>query len=362
MTDNFDEIFPGKKNCIYLNTPAIGLLSKDVYRFRQSQIESLLNEGSRYFEQNGNLLAEVREKIAEIYHGDPSRIALNPAFTFGHNAIIESLKPKSKILLLESDYPSVNKAVEVRDFETSYAKIDAHLEENIHSAFIKHNPEVFVFSIVQYLNGIRIDLDFVKQLKEEFPDTLMIADGTQFMGMEQFDFKNSGIDILGASAYKWINAGFGNAFFMFKPGVEKKINPKFRGFGSTMGKYKEAGGTLIGKFEGSHLDNSNIGSIKVALELQQKIGFSKIERRVRGIAKAAKSAFEDLGILENAVAQRKRHSPIFNIRGGDSLFQKLEKNNILTSQRGSGIRVGFHYYNSLEDLDKLIEVLKSTKL
>src|SRR5699024_10061116 len=247
----------------YLNTPGIGLLSEKVKSYRNQYTTDLWEGASQFHEESMVVLPKTREKIADFYKGEPERVALLPAFSFGLNAILEGLKSGAKVLLLRDDYPSINRAVEARDFQLSHAAIDAHIEKNVYDAFKREQPDVFVFSIVQYLNGIKMDLQFIDTLKTEFPETIFIADGTQYLGTEAFDFSASGIDILGASAYKWLNAGFGNGFFMFKPEMESGLNPKYLGFGSDLGKYKERGGSLIGKFEGNHLDFSNIGSIKV---------------------------------------------------------------------------------------------------
>lgn len=317
-----------------------------------------MEKGSRFMKENGSIPDDTREAIASYFNGYPQLTALTPNFTVGLNAIMEGFSAKTKVLLLQNDYPSVNFAVESRDFSIAYARLDDQLEDNIAKVFRENQPDVFVFSLVQYINGIKIHLDFLKDLKEEFPETLIIADGTQYLGTEKFDFKASGIDILGSSGYKWMTAGFGNGFFMFKPRIADKIHPNLHGFGSNIGRYKEEGGTLIGKLEGGHMDNVNVGSVKVALDLHKQIGADTIEKQVTTLSKAAKSAFEDLNLLDGSVTKRKTHSSLFNLKGGDKRFQKLEKNDVLTSQRGPGIRVGFHFYNTMDDLDKLIEVLK----
>src|SRR5699024_2399168 len=120
-------------------------------------------------------------------------------------------------------------SAEARDFSISYVKIDENLEERIESAFQSRPPDVLVCSMVQYINGIKIDFSFLKELKTRFPETLFLGDGTQYLGTERFDFTDSAFDAVGASAYKWIGAGFGNGFFMFKPGVEHRILPKCLG-------------------------------------------------------------------------------------------------------------------------------------
>ncbi len=351
--------FPAIAHYTYVNTPATGLIPKAVNDYRANQYTAQLNQGSLFFDENVQTLAEVREEIASFFKGRPENVALMPAFSYGFNALLEGLKPQTRILLLTDDYPSINWAVEARDFQLSYATIDAHTEEHIRDAFKRQPPEVFIFSMVQYLNGIKIDLSFLKALKKEFPETLFIGDGTQYLGTERFDFAASRIDVLGASTYKWVGAGFGNGFFMFKPGLEEYIHPKHLGFGSIMGKYKEKGDTLIGKFEGNHLDIAALGSIKVALEFQEKVGVKIIEKQVHELGAAAKEAFTALNLLETAVVDRKQHSSIFNIKGDEQLFKKLNAMNIMCSQRGSGIRVGFHYYNTLEDLYRLVNALQS---
>lgn len=354
---NLKEFFPALSDRTYLDTPAVGLISKAVWEFKNRQNRLLWEKGSSYFNEVGDMDAAVREKIAEVYRAQPGRVALFPAFSYGLNAILEGLAPSSKVLLLEGDYPSINWSAEARDFTIAYAPIDQDLEARVRDAFKKQQPDVFLFSIVQYLNGIKMDPTFLREMKKEFPATLFIGDGTQYLGTEPFDFQNSGMDIVGASAYKWIGAGFGNGFFMFNPGVEERVVPKHMGYGSIMGKYKEEGDSFIGKFEGNHLNMANIGAIKVGLEFQEKIGREKVHHQIQNISQKAKLALQDLRLLEPSVAQRKAHSNIFNITGDDRLFHNLQAQGVACSQRGEGIRVGFHYYNTDADLQKLLSLI-----
>lgn len=355
---NIKKSFPATQQNTYLNTPGIGLISSSVYQFRQNILKELFDTGSLMMEKNAVIFPEIREKIAEVFNADPGYITLLPAFSFGFNAILEGLETGTKILLLQEDYPSINLAVEARDFQVSYVNVSADLEGDIYEAFEKQHPEVFIFSQVQWINGVKIDKEFIKKLKNDFPETLLIADGTQYLGTEKFDFKSSGLDVLGASGYKWIGAGLGNGFFMFKPGVERYIKPKNLGYASNLGKYKEQGNTLIGKFEGNHLSIDNIGSLMIALNLLDEIGFDEIESRIKNLVKKAKIAFTELDLLEEAVVKRDNHSSIFNLKGDEQLLERLRANNIICVQRGKGIRVGFHYYNEMEDLEKLLTVLK----
>ncbi len=356
--ENLRKGFPVLEQYTYLNTAASGLLPESVWEFRQNHDLDFLLGGSVFKEKQADILTETRELVGEFFKCVPSQVALVPNFSYGFNTLLEGLDKPQKALLLKNDYPSLNWAMESRNFEISYAEIDQNLEKNIAEAFENQQPDFFAFSIVQYINGIKIDLDFIKKLKQKYPETLFFADGTQFCGTEEFNFEESGLDVLICSTYKWLNAGYGNAFMLFKKEVEGKIAPKALGFGSLQGKYKAHQGNFIGKFEPGHQDTLNYGSLAEALKLMKKIGIGEISSTIESLSVTAKSEFKKMNLLEESVIKRKTHSSIFNIKGGEKLFQYLKSKNIIISQRGEGVRVSFHYFNTEKELDFLIKELK----
>jgi len=66
-------------------------------------------------------------------------------------------------------------------------------------------------------------------------------------------------------------------------------------------------------------------------------------------------------LLENKVLKRKEHSTIFNIKGNDQMFHHLSNNNVVCSQRGDGIRVSYHFYNTENEIDQIEGILKTSK-
>ncbi len=280
-----------------------------------------------------------------------------PNFSYGFNTILESIDKPAKILLLENDYPSINWAVESRDFHVIFAAIDENLEANIISRIEVEKPEFFAFSLVQWINGVKINVEFLKKLKAKFPELIIIADGTQYFGTEAFDFDASGIDIAVSSCYKWMNAGYGNGFILFNESVQGKISPKNLGFGSLQGKYKAHEGNFIGKFEPGHYDTLNFGSLKVAIDLIQQTGMNVISEKIGELKHLARERFARAGLLEEWTLQREDYSSLFNIKGDEQLFNKLKGEGIITSLRGEGIRVSMHYFNSDKDLNRLFKAL-----
>ena len=113
------------------------------------------------------------------------------------------------------------------------------------------------------------------------------------------------------------------------------------------------------RFEPGHLSCLNFGSLRFSLNFLEKIGANKIEAHNQRISQLAKQKFTQLGLLEDRVTLRKDHSTIFNIKGDADTFKKFLDNDIICAQRGDDIRVGFHFYNTENDLDVIVGILKS---
>ena len=87
--------------------------------------------------------------------------------------------------------------------------------------------------------------------------------------------------------------------------------------------------------------------------MQEKIGRQAIKQQLQSLSAEAKKQFTQLGLLEDFVIKREKNATIFNLNGDEKLFHQLTQNGIICSQRGNGIRVSFHYYNTLENFKKV---------
>ncbi|SNZ00935.1 aminotransferase class V-fold PLP-dependent enzyme [Flagellimonas pacifica] len=357
---NLRKKFPVLNQCIYANTAATGLLSEDLMEWRQEHDLDYLIGGSAMKQKSFERMGDVRSSVANFFSCNPQNIALVPNFTLGLNMLLEGLSKKMNVLLLENDYPSLNWPFETRDFQREYIGIDECLEETIHAKVKTGKIDVLALSLVQWVNGIKIDLDFIKKLKNEFPNLLIIADGTQFCGTQKFNFQDSGIDVLGASAYKWLLAGYGNGFLLVKDEVMERFDLKFIGNGSVDRDISKKEDIPFCKYlEPGHLDSLNFGSLQFSLNFLDTIGLNHITAQLEKLSIKAKEEFGSLGLLEEKIMRRPDHSTIFNIKGDEQLFNKLAQENVVGVLRGNGIRLSFHFYNTENEIDIITDILKS---
>lgn len=338
--------FPALENKIYLDTARSGLMYDDLLKWRKEHENDFLINGSQFRANHESFLDNVRLQINNFINSPDSKTCLVNNFSTGLALLLYHIKSSSKILIVNEDYPSITNKIIYSGFEFCSIENTWDLENQILKGIKKFTPDVFIFSIVQYIDGLLIDLDFIKKIKTKYPDILIVADGTQFFGTKSFDFKSSGIDIVISSGYKWMLGGYGNGFISFN-----KIIPlhHFK---------KDLNSTnLLEIFEQGHLDTLSFGSLGFSLNQISSYGMKKIENQINLLSSYAKEILTKKNLLSDKIVRRKHHSSIFNIKGDHNLFVKLKKNKIICSKRGDGLRISFNFYNKKTEIDLLNKIL-----
>jgi selenocysteine lyase/cysteine desulfurase len=354
---NFSVQYPILDSYTYLNTANSGLLSRNLLAWRNAHDQEFLLKGSLFRLKRDEFLRSGRRTIAGFFNADVDHTYLVPNFSFGFNVFLEGFNRQQRFLLLNEDYPSVNYPVESRGHNCAYVQIDEQLEQNILENIERFNPDVLALSIVQYTNGIKIDLDFLKQLKITYPDLMIVADGTQFCGTAPFDFALSGIDVMITSGYKWMLGGYGNGFVLLTEKAAEKLYTNEKRYALPGEGFLKGRNTLSLYFEPGHLDTLNLGTLFNAVTYLQELGIEEIETKIGVLTRKAAKAFTDRNLLSNAVINRKGHSTIYNLNLPSEMIGKLLESGIIATSRGQGVRVSFHFYNSESDLEKLLEVI-----
>ena len=364
---NFDSLemqkirkqFPVLSQYIYADTATSGLLYDGLLDWRQEHDLDLLIGGSKTSKKFNAILSATKDTISTFFGCKRERVALVPNFSIGLNFLLEGMGNQQNVLLLEGDYPSVNWPFQSRECRISYVKVGADLEEQIFEKIKSDNINILALSLVQWLNGVKINLGFLKSLKEAHPDLIIIADGTQYCGTESLDFDSSGIDVLGASSYKWLLSGHGNGLMLFSDTVATRFNCRATGFNAAKGNLDGKDEISFAKqFEPGHLDSLAFGSLNYSLQFLKEIGMATITGHIKSIAQKARTGFGELGLLEDHVMKREDYGPIFNISVKDQVYTKLRENNVLCAQRGNGVRLSFHFYNTEKEVDKILDILR----
>ena len=336
--------FPALENKIYLDTARSGLMFSELLSWRNKHEIDFLNRGSQFRLNDESLLDQTKLEINKFLGSIDLTTFLVQNFSIGLSLLLKAIKSDKTILMIKDDYSSILNQVVSSGIKYNFSNNTFDLETQILKGINKYNPEILIFSIVQHIDGTLIDLDFIKQIKKDYPNILIIADGTQFCGTKYFNFKNSSIDVLISSGYKWMLGGYGNGFISFNKGF---LNSYF----------KLEKKNFLSLFEPGHHDTLSFGSLLFSLKKISNYGIDKIEKKINLLSIYALDKLKTKKLLDTKILKRNNHSNIFNIKGDEKLYKHLLYNNVICSQRGNGIRISINFYNTKSEIDYFLSLV-----
>lgn len=349
------ENYPALKQQTYLNTASCGLISKATVSTAQQFYQQHLQQGGTLRAQWYEQIAATRQLAADWLGAQVSEVALMSNFTSGMNFVVPMLQSYKKVLLMEGDYPSLTLPWQLHGHEVVTCPTEANGSfalEQVEQHIERYQIKVLAISHVQYTTGFCVDLVALGTLCRAH-GVLLVVDATQSMGVIPIDVQRMPVDILVASGYKWITAGFGNGLLYIRQELQERLSPVVMGSNSFEDVLPE--GTIpfsARTLEAGHYNYSGLFALQQALRELQKIGASVIFERVKGLTDYL---YEQLPPAVNVVSNYAwgRRSGITVIKGDESLEKFLLGKSVVTSARARGLRISLHFYNSEEDADRL---------
>ena len=224
-------------------------------------------------------------------------------------------------------------------------------------------------SSCNFLTGFRIDVDAIGRLLHEH-GVLFSLDAIQTLGAQPLTVEH--VDFLSADAHKWMLGPLAIGIVFVKKEHFELLRPTLLGAWNVRSPNFIAQTDIrfsdtAQRYEPGVLNVAGIYGMKAAIEMLTAIGLDKISERILGLKKHLVDALKALGFEFIAPTAGTNASGIttFSHPQADmaALFRSLEQNNIVASLRFDRqgkqyIRVSPHFYNTVEELDQVISVLK----
>ncbi len=337
--------YPGLENGTYLDTSSCGLIARSTAEAASIEQERLMREGSvRYGYWHVKGRAEVGSIVAAHIGGSTAGMALLQNFTGGMSRLAPMLKHRKKVLLVGGDYPTLHAPFKWNGFDivTVDPATDGTIPMDLLEAAVeREKPQLVAISHVQWQTGFVIDLRALTELCRSI-GAWSVVDATQSWCSAPIDLHNAPIDILGASGYKWPLAGFGNGFFHLSESVRAELTER-NNFDP------------VAALSEGHLDPVALVRLSDALQRVTTFGSEAIMERVHHLCDHAVDQLHKAGIRIYSGTDPKTRAGIILFEGGEERLAKLKQAGVQAQLRGAGIRIGIHFYNNEEDVERLVE-------
>ncbi len=365
--------FPILKSRIFLNCAAMAPLPASTRDTMTALSQEQSEQGYLNFETWRKTIEETRSLAARIVGAHENEIAFIRNTSDGVSLVAEGLglTAGDEVLINDLEFPSnvypwlnlIRLGVNVVTIKTEGGRITPEMIERA----ITSRTKVIALSSVQYATGYRADLEAVGRIAKKH-DVYFFVDAIQSLGLIPMDTKRFGIDFLACGGHKWLCAPEGIGIFYCNRKRLDDLQPVRVGWHSVINEYdfgdidftikknaqkfEEGSANLIGiyglKESLSMLLSANPhNSLDHVLALNGRLCDGLLKKGYKIVSPIENDA-ERSGIIIFTSGERKKDAKI---------VKRLDERKIMVMQRGAGIRVAPHFFNSPEDIDALLTAL-----
>jgi selenocysteine lyase/cysteine desulfurase len=366
--------FPVLDHAIYLNhagvAPIAGRAAKVMTDCATRATEGRLADNDWYMQ-----VLAVKSQCAQLINArGKHEIAFIPNTTTGLAMLAGGLdwRPGDRVVISDVEYPGnrypwtdlKRKGVEVCEARQG---TDYRIDVDDVIDLINDRTRVVALSHVQFGSGYKIDL---KPIADEVHAAggLLCADAIQSVGVMPVDVQALGIDFLSADGHKWMLGPEGAGFLYCHEDLCQQLRPAIAGWLGRYnhldyGNYDERYYPDARRFEPGTWNVAGVRGMGAALSVLLDVGLDKVWSRVDALCQHARRGMADKGyrIVSPPGPNERSGIVAFDAKREDTshiaIVHSLATQGIVIAERMGHLRVSPHFYNSIEQIDAMIDAL-----
>ncbi|HEX8008718.1 MAG TPA: aminotransferase class V-fold PLP-dependent enzyme [Trebonia sp.] len=363
-SQEFRALFPALDRWAWFDTPAAPPAAGPVADALTAALEDW-RSGRFSWQGWDSAPGRCREAFAGLAGVDPATVSLHGSAAEGVATVAQSLPPGS-VVIPGSDYRSVLFPLLALDQDRNPVLRaggpgGADATEHI-AAMIRQDTVLVAVSQTLTSAGCRLDLARLAAAAHAAGARLLV-DMTQSFGVLDWDLAALGADHVIVHGYKWLLCPRGAAWMATRADRLDRLDPLMPNWKSTSPPHGYFGGDLAmlastaARLDASPAWLSWIGA-EAALEIMSRLDPAEVEAHCTGLARAWSQAVRELGFT-SASGEQQSHIAVAEMPGpAAGLSERLENSGIKASVTGRRLRIGVHYFNTADDVDRMTDVLK----
>ncbi len=373
MNDEVRSLFPAAERYVYLNSAAVSPIPLTAVEAVNRQLRDVAENGSANYLQWVETKGRARSLTARMLGVEPDQVAFMRNTSDGMASIAAGLQWKQgdNIVSFEREFPANYYAWRrVRDEEGVELRLcperGGRIDIDEFTGLIDRNTRLVAVSAVQFASGYRADLERIGRAARQV-DALFVVDIIQAFGAMPLDLPAQFVDAAAGASHKWLCAPEGCGILYLSDRARERIQPRLVGWISVETPWdfedrEQAFRPNALAWESGTGCSSLFYGLEQSLLLLSETGPGLIERH---LAELTDQLCEGLAGTPYEIVSSRRpgeRSQIVVIRhtgGADpqAAAEELEREGIVISARGRGLRVSPHLYNNSADIEALLRAL-----
>lgn len=373
MNDELRALFPVTKSLIYLNHAAVSPPPTSTIEAVEAQLRDVNHQGSLNYRNWIAVKESARKLAAGMLGARPDQVAFMRNTSDGLSSVANGLdwQPGDNLVTFRKEFPSNvypwlrirdTLGIEMRICEERDGRID--LEELI--GMIDGKTRVVAISQVQYASGFRVNLERIGRAARRH-DALLVVDVIQAMGVIPIDVETDLIDVAAAAGHKWLLTPEGVGLLYLSDRARERIEPTLVGWVSVpnpddYSNFEQGWNRGALAWESGTGPSALFYGLEASLKLLTKTGVERIAVYLEELTNhlCKRLANSNYHIASSRVPEEKSQIVCISHKrdlGPMALYAHLKRREIVTAPRGDRLRISPHFYNTLEEIDALVDAL-----
>jgi selenocysteine lyase/cysteine desulfurase len=373
MNDEIRALFPITKRAIYLNHAAVSPLPLPTLEAVKSQLQDVAENGSLNFKSWIAVKEQARGLAAAMLGARPDQIAFMRNTSDALSTVANGIRWRAgdNLVTFRNEFPSnVYPWLRIRDLlgvEVRYCEErDGRIDLNELIALIDDRTRIVAISQVQYASGFRGDLERLG-LAARAHDALLVVDVIQATGVLPTNVNDELVDVAAAAGHKWLLTPEGVGLLYLSDRARERIEPTLVGWTSVpepedYNNFEQGwkGGALA--WETGTGPAALFYGLKASLKLLTETGVNRIADYLEEVTDylCERLHMQNYQVVSSRLKTEK--SQIVCIRHEDglspmALYSHLKARGIITAPRGDRLRIAPHLYNTMDEIDELVNAL-----
>ena len=364
---------------VYLNNASTGPLPAATVRAVGDFTAARSEPWTISEEMQFGTLAETRQRLARFVGAPASQIALMVNTSYGINIAARCLPFEQGDIVITSDrefpaniYPwmalEAARGVHLVRIPSVGALPD---EDALLAALDRPRVKALTLSWVSFSSGYRVNLERLGAACRE-RGIWFIVDAIQGLGAATVDVVRCNIDVFACGGQKWLLSPWGSGFVYLRDELVQRLDPAPVGWMSV--KASEDFTRLVDydltwredarRFEVITLPFQEFAGFNTSLALLESLGLKEVESHIATLAnRIVDWATEHREIELVTPGDAAKRAGIVSVRPADaaSASSRMTEAGIIHSFREGAIRLSPHCYNTMEDVDRALEVLSGER-
>lgn len=377
MTDKLLEYrdqFPILDQTLYLINHSLGAMPKGVYDRLREYADTWATRGIRAWAEGWwEMPLTTGDKVGRIIGADPGTVVMHQNVSVCQSIILScfDLKGKrNKIVYEAMNFPSVMYVYEAHAREAGARIVEVPSEDGIAIDTQRMVDAIDEETLLVPISHVLFKSAYIQDVKPIVEKAhkvgaMVVLDVYQSAGTVPFSVRDLEVDFATGGSVKWLCGGPGAGYLYVRPDLQKKFEPRVTGWMAHSAPFAfdprmEFAGDIHRYLHGSPAVPVYYAA-ETGYDLVNQIGVEAIrEKSMRQTSRLIELAeAEGWKINSPRDPARRGGSVIIDVPHAGEVVREMAARDVLVDFRpGAGIRIGPHFFNSDEELDRVIGVIR----